>query len=57
VHFAMPARGASEEAFDRMGAISQKGSFFALDAVAPVMKARGAGRIVNSFRSQHSGEL
>jgi len=37
----------SEEAFDRMADVNLKGTFFAIDAVAPGMKARGRGRIVN----------
>ena len=37
----------SEEDFDRMADINLKGTFFAINAVAPLMKARGHGRIVN----------
>jgi 3-oxoacyl-[acyl-carrier protein] reductase len=47
VYFPTRAGEATEEAFDRMVAINLKGSFFTLNAVAPGMKARGAGRIVN----------
>ncbi len=47
VYFPTPAGSATEEAFDRMVNINLKGSFFTLNAVAPGMKARGAGRIVN----------
>ncbi len=36
-----------EEAFDRMVDVNLKGTFFAINAVAPGMKARGHGRIVN----------
>jgi 3-oxoacyl-[acyl-carrier protein] reductase len=47
VYFPTPAGDVTEDAFDRMVAINLKGSFFTLNAVAPGMKARGAGRIVN----------
>ncbi|WP_306715617.1 SDR family NAD(P)-dependent oxidoreductase [Burkholderia dolosa] len=47
VYFPTRAGEATEEQFDRMVAINLKGSFFTLNAVAPGMKARGAGRIVN----------
>jgi 3-oxoacyl-[acyl-carrier protein] reductase len=47
VYFTTPAGDATEEAFDRMVSINLKGTFFTLNAVAPGMKARGAGRIVN----------
>jgi NAD(P)-dependent dehydrogenase (short-subunit alcohol dehydrogenase family) len=40
--------GQTEEAdFDRLVDINVKGTFFAINAVAPLMKARGRGRIVN----------
>lgn len=47
VYFPTRAGEATEEAFDRMVSINLKGTFFTLNAVAPGMKARGAGRIVN----------
>jgi 3-oxoacyl-[acyl-carrier protein] reductase len=47
VYFPTPAGDVTEDAFDRMVAINLKGSFFTLNAVAPGMKARSAGRIVN----------
>ena len=47
VYFPTRAGEATEEAFDRMVSINLKGSFFTLNAVAPGMKARGAGKIVN----------
>ena len=37
----------SEEDFDRMVDINLKGTFFAINAVAPMMKQRQKGRIVN----------
>lgn len=37
----------SEELFDQMVDTHLKGTFFAIDAVAPAMKARRSGRIIN----------
>jgi 3-oxoacyl-[acyl-carrier protein] reductase len=37
----------TEDEFDRMVDINLKGTFFAINAVAPLMKQRGHGRIVN----------
>ena len=39
---------ATEESFDRMVSINLKRSILTLDAVAPGMKARGAGKFVNT---------
>jgi NAD(P)-dependent dehydrogenase (short-subunit alcohol dehydrogenase family) len=47
VYFPTRAGEATEDAFDRMVSVNLKGSFFTLNAVAPGMKSRGAGRIVN----------
>ena len=47
VYYPTPAGTTTEIEFDRMMAINLKGSFFAINAVAPEMKKRRAGRIVN----------
>jgi len=47
VYMPTPLGGTSEDVFDRIVNTNLKGMFFAIDAVAPSMKARGGGRIVN----------
>jgi 3-oxoacyl-[acyl-carrier protein] reductase len=47
VYYPTPLGATAESDFDRMVDINLKGTFFAINAVAPGMKARGRGRIVN----------
>jgi 3-oxoacyl-[acyl-carrier protein] reductase len=47
VYYPTPLGGTAEEDFDRMVGINLKGTFFAIDAVAPGMKQRRSGSIVN----------
>lgn len=42
-----PFEQTSEEAFDRLMAVNVKGPFLCMQAVLPVMRAQGAGDIVN----------
>ena len=43
----LPIEETTEELWDAQIDINLKGSFFMVKAVAPVMKAKGAGKIVN----------
>lgn len=53
---AKPMLEITEEEFDRTIAINLKGAFNYIHAVAPLMKAAGAGRIVNmSSLNAHTG--
>jgi NAD(P)-dependent dehydrogenase (short-subunit alcohol dehydrogenase family) len=47
VYYPTPLGDTTEAAFDRMIATHLKGTFFTVDAVAPLMKAQRYGRIVN----------
>lgn len=47
VFFATPVGETSEEAYDRMFDINVKGLFFAVSAVAPIMKRQRHGKIIN----------
>ncbi len=47
VFFATPVGGTSEEDYDRTFDINVKGTFFMIGAVAPGMKARKSGNIIN----------
>jgi 3-oxoacyl-[acyl-carrier protein] reductase len=47
VYYPTPVGQTTEAAFDHMVATHLKGTFFAVDAVAPLMKANRYGRIVN----------
>jgi 3-oxoacyl-[acyl-carrier protein] reductase len=47
VYYPTPLGETSEDDFDRMVQTHLKGTFFAIDAVAPSMKRRRTGRIVN----------
>jgi 3-oxoacyl-[acyl-carrier protein] reductase len=47
IYYPTPLGGTEEAAFDHMVATHLKGTFFAVDAVAPMMKAKRYGRIVN----------
>ena len=47
VYFPTPMGETREADFDRMVDVNLKGSFFTINAIAPGMKARGRGRIVN----------
>ena len=47
VYYPLPIEETTEELWDAQIDINLKGSFFMVKAVAPVMKAKGAGKIVN----------
>ena len=47
VYYPLPMEETTEELWDAQIDINLKGSFFMVKAVAPVMKAKGAGKIVN----------